>query len=213
MVTLGRRHGSSRLIHPLVSTRCGGAGLNAVALCKLLGYYWTSESWGCPKISLLANRVWGCLSIQVQKSGDITVFMLWTCGTGHTSSVCVCVCLCVCCGIQWRCYNALDTPYHHRLNTFPLKWSCLVTEIRATTLIMEKVLMTGRILGDCAEHSLVKALGKALKPLGKHRVVGRIFRKEEKTRTAKSGRRCSFTLNLQGNIWRVVRILTQSLNF
>ena len=76
-----------------------------------------------------------------------------------------------------------------------------MTEIRATTLIMEKVLMTGRILGDCAEHSLVKALGKALKPLGKHRVVGRIFRKEGKTRTAKeSGRRCSFTLNLQGNI-------------
>lgn len=89
-----------------------------------------------------------------------------------------------------------------------------MTEIRATTLIMEKVLLIGRILVDCAEHSLEKALGKALKPLGKHRVVGRIFREEGKKRTAKENdRRCSFTFNLQGNIWRVTRILTQTVNF
>ena len=120
MVTLGRRHGSSRLIHPLVSTWCGGAGLNAVALCKLLGYYWTSESWGCPKISLLANRVWGCLSIQVQKSGDITVFMLWTCGTGHTSSVCVCVFVCV----LWDSVEMLQCfghPISSQIEYFPLE--------------------------------------------------------------------------------------------
>ena len=52
-----------------------------------------------------------------------------------------------------------------------------------------------------------KSSRESSKTLGKHRVVGRIFRRGEKTRTAKeSGTRCSFTLNLQGNVWRVVSL-------
>lgn len=89
-----------------------------------------------------------------------------------------CVCVCVC--FNWD-FTALWIPISVSQTEYPpLEWEPLSDGDKGHHPSMGKSLLTGGTPERYAEHRLEKAHGEALKPLGKCRVAGKIFREDEK---------------------------------